>query len=75
VHSPVLSKLALHLLGIPASSAAIEQLFSQWSYVHNPLDVSIISESKNWEIEILNRQLKYYEPLYLRMENVLYLDN
>jgi hypothetical protein len=37
VHYPEISSLALKLLGIPASTAAIERLFSQWSFVHNKL--------------------------------------
>lgn len=35
VHHPSLSSLAVRLLQIPASSATIERLFSQWSFVHN----------------------------------------
>lgn len=37
VHYPTLNKLVLRLLRIPASSATIERLFSQWSFVHNKL--------------------------------------
>lgn len=32
---PNISKLALQLLSIPASSAQIERVFSNWSYVHS----------------------------------------
>ena len=34
---PALSKLASKLLRIPASTAQLERLFSNWSYVHNPV--------------------------------------
>lgn len=32
---PKLSKIALTYCKLPASTAALERLFSQWSYVHN----------------------------------------
>lgn len=32
-----LANLALKLLKLPASSAEIERLFSEWSYVHNSI--------------------------------------
>ncbi|XP_044766248.1 uncharacterized protein LOC123322369 [Coccinella septempunctata] len=34
---PVLGSLALKLLKIPASSAQLERLFSNWGYIHTPL--------------------------------------
>ncbi|XP_051156204.1 uncharacterized protein LOC127278512 [Leptopilina boulardi] len=34
---PELAKFSKKLLNIPSSSAALERLFSQWSYVHNKL--------------------------------------
>ncbi|XP_063219679.1 uncharacterized protein LOC134529475 isoform X2 [Bacillus rossius redtenbacheri] len=34
---PEISKLAIKLLNIPASSAQLERAFSNWSYVHCPL--------------------------------------
>ena len=37
VHYRELSQLALKLHRIPAASAAIERVFSQWSFVHNQL--------------------------------------
>lgn len=36
-HHPELSSLALKLLKIPSSTAALERLFSQWKYVHNKI--------------------------------------
>lgn len=36
-HCPSLAKLALKLLKMPASSAQIERLFSNWSFVHSPI--------------------------------------
>lgn len=37
VYHPDLSSLALKLQKIPASSAQIERIFSNWSFVHSPL--------------------------------------
>ncbi|EFN75163.1 hypothetical protein EAI_07121, partial [Harpegnathos saltator] len=37
VHHPNLSSLALRLQKIPASSAQIERVFSNWSFVHSPI--------------------------------------
>lgn len=37
IHHPNLSSLALKLEKIPASSAQIERIFSNWSFVHSPL--------------------------------------
>lgn len=34
---PVLSKLAIRLINIPASSAQLERLFSNWHYIHSDL--------------------------------------
>lgn len=40
-----ISDLAQKLLNIPASSAQLERIFSQWSYVHSPVRNRLSSES------------------------------
>lgn len=37
IHHPALTSLALKLQKIPASSAQIERIFSNWSFVHSPI--------------------------------------
>lgn len=37
VEHPKLSNLAVKLLQIPASSAQLERVFSQWALIHTPI--------------------------------------
>ena len=41
---PTLTKLAKNLMRMPSSTASIERLFSQWSFVHNKLRNRLTTE-------------------------------
>jgi len=57
---PNLSKLAQRLLKIPASSAGIERLFSNWSFVHSDLRNRLSAERSQKLIEIYySLKMKY----------------
>lgn len=61
-HYPSLSKIALKLLRIPASSASLERLFSQWSFVHNKL-------RNRLSFEVSKKLLFIYYSLKLKDSN------
>ena len=44
-HYPTLFRLAIRLNIIPASSAQLERLFSNWSYVYSPIRNRLTSEN------------------------------
>lgn len=57
---PNLSKLAQRLLKIPASSAGIERLFSNWSFIHSDLRNCLSAERSQKLIEIYySLKMKY----------------
>ena len=63
VHYSELSSLALKLLKVPASSAAIERLFSQWSFVHNKL-------RNRLSLNVSKKLLHIYYSLKLKDQNI-----
>lgn len=59
---PQLSKLALRLLKIPASSAQLERVFSSWSFVHSDLRNRLGSDKSK-------KLLHCYYSMRLRLKN------
>lgn len=52
IFSPNLAQLALRLLKIPASTAQLERLFSNWAYVHNSIRNRLSPERSKMLINI-----------------------
>ena len=65
-YAPTISKIAINLLKIPASSAEIERTFSKWSLIHTPLR-NRLSFDRSKKI--------MYVYMSLRMEETIALDD
>ena len=65
--APRLSQLALKLNGIPASSADIERLFSNWGFIHNRLRNRLSSTTSKKLLDIyyfLRQKVKHENQDY-----------
>lgn len=65
---PGLSKLAMRLLNIPASSAQIKRVFSNWGQIHSPL-------RNRLEFERSKKLIHCYFSLNSKQRELLQLDD